>query len=158
MATSAGHTFRDEILRLAQVSLSYSDDDREHVAQIVVAIDAHLKQKARQLLLNAAASPVMLCYSNDATSFLVRSQSSCKAEGHESVQRRGRKLQEFLCQKAVLKNRRYNETRMAILQGIPRPLDLGKKADNIASASFDFWSCPRALGLVVLAGVRRGGL
>jgi hypothetical protein len=135
------------LIRICQVSLTYSQDDQSDVALCSVFLEDHLDSHMKKHLRDSAGRPLLYSYSNDATSFLVRSRANAPAPSdHPSIQRRGKKLQEFLCQRATLKSKTMGQTRMSMLQRPPVPLDRGKKADNIIVSSFQFWTHPRLQG------------
>lgn len=107
---------------MASATPAYRKDDYAAAERCAVVIEDHLDRKAKQLVAECRERALLYSYSNDATSFLVRARTNCAGSSrHAALQRRGRKLQEFLCQRGVLKGLVGNELKMAILQRPPVP-------------------------------------
>ena len=86
---------------------------------------------------------LLLCYSSDCTAVLCQSVATSKNLGI-AVTRKGRILQEFLAQKALLKTRGPSgEERGVVLYSDPLPMGAGKKAWNIYAAGAAFHPCLR---------------
>ena len=84
------------LLRLASVGTVYTDQDCAAAPLHAVVIEDHLDQKARKLVRDGRDRPLVVCYSNDATSFLVRGRAnfpSIPGRGH--LQRRGKHFTSF---------------------------------------------------------------
>ena len=118
-----------------------------HCKQLCEVVKAHLQRLAFELLENCKDSPVLYCYSSDATSFLVATETHASALPGGSVTRRGRILQELLMQRGMLKARtKSGDTLMAVLLADPVPLDKGKKAGNCFTAACLFFPMLRRAG------------
>ena len=106
-----------------------------HCKQPCEVVKAHLHRLAFELLENCKDSPVLYCYSPDATSFLVATETHASALPGGSVTRRGRILQKLLMQRGMLKARtKSGDMLMAMLLADPVPLD-GQKGRELFHSS-----------------------
>ena len=84
------------LLRLASVSTVYTDQDCAAAPLHAVVIEDHLDQKARKLVRDCRDRPLLVCYSNEATPFLVRGRASFPSIlGRGNLQRRGNNFWSF---------------------------------------------------------------
>ena len=85
----------EEFSQLSAVNRTYDHADAERAEQLSIALVADMRDEVRTLFNRWPHNPIMMSYSADATSFLVRAQADDRGVACTKTHRRGRRLQEF---------------------------------------------------------------
>jgi hypothetical protein len=135
MSSSAdGPGLRSLLLEYCRVGKNLEKHEVPELQLLVELVKHHLRQKLLALLHEAEEGPVLYSYSADATP-LRCSSTKIHAGAGGNVVRRGRRLEEFLLQRALLKTTlATGEQKVAFLLGDILPLSQGKKAPNVFTA------------------------
>ena len=139
------HALKQTLSHLIATSTVYTDNDKRAAAQAGAALSQQLQTRFDQVGAEFPGQPVLYSYSGDTCSFLTRDQSYMHRQG-EDVQRRGRHLQEFLCEWGFAKA--FSPTTgwaMRPLLKTPRSMNEGKKAMNHMVAASEHSSFKRNL-------------
>ena len=113
---------------LASASRVYSPEEDCDARRIAILLYDFLQHKKDHHVASNLNRPLLMSYQSDATSFLCRSEvNTPTAVG--IIQRRGRVLEEFLCERSVLKTvEPGGSIKMTLRMRPPRPLSAGKKS------------------------------
>lgn len=97
-----GQAFVSVCERLASATLCWSYEEEVVARKLALVLHNELCHKRDSVLGNSGRA-VLFSYSSDATSLLCRHQVS-KAAPQSATQRRGRHLDEFLCERGIFKS------------------------------------------------------
>ena len=122
---------RSELASLASTGISYSNDQESQCLRYGMVIWQIQRDAAAAVLASHPGLPHMLCYSSDATSFLVRGEADAKGPDGVKLQRRGRDLQEFLMQRGWAKLLEPDFTvRSSPMLAPPRPAGTASRSQD----------------------------
>lgn len=127
--------------RLSSASLCWSYEEEVVARKLALVLHSELCRRRDSVFANNGRA-LLFSYSSDATSFLCRHQVS-KAAAQGAIQRRGRHLDEFLCERGIFKSVGPSGINTAIVLRPPRILSAGKKLGNLFRAATDFFPLPR---------------
>ena len=148
MASSVGNVegSRELLLRACKVSREIKPNERPALDILVEASKAHLKSKALALLEESQDEAVLWVYSCDATP-LKLATTTIHGAGDTQVIRKGKKLEELLLQRGLLKTKdSMGGHKLAMVFGDIVPLSRGKRAPNVFPAGSKFFPLLRTAG------------
>ena len=140
--------FREMVLKLAQVKISFSDVDRDNAIKVSYTIRKFLQQRALATLQRFRFEPTLFIYMADGWGATVFDMVKLPIPGtHLVVTRSGRYRHEFLLQRGLIRISTLAEgTVLLPLIEEPLGMGLGKSAWNVYHASRDFFPSLRHAG------------
>ena len=123
------------------------EDNPKFTAKFLEVCKAHLRQKARELVLEANNAPILVHYSSDGTPLSTKRTITAGQGQAYTVHRQGRDTEEFLVQHSFVRFLDgLGQHRTAMVLREPLPLTEGKSGLALFSAAVAFNRTARELG------------